>query len=63
MDGVHGEESLAILDAIEEEFLWEKMIACQKSKGKRGLLNLKSSINYGDVSVPSRRWTCKAHMT
>jgi hypothetical protein len=34
MDGVHGEDpSLAILDAIEEEFHREKMIAHQKTKG------------------------------
>jgi uncharacterized membrane protein YjjP (DUF1212 family) len=32
---------------MEEEFQREKMIACQKSKGKRELLNLHSSINYG----------------
>jgi hypothetical protein len=38
------------------------MIACQKTKGKRELLNLKSSINYGDVSAPSRRGKGKAHM-
>jgi hypothetical protein len=31
------------------------MIAHQKTKGKRELLNLKSSINYGDASAPSRR--------
>jgi hypothetical protein len=62
MDSVHGEESLAILDAMEEEFHWDKMIARQKTKGKRKLLNLKSSINYCDVSAPSRRWKDKAHM-
>jgi hypothetical protein len=33
MDGVHGEVSLAILDALEEEFHWDKMIARQKTKG------------------------------
>jgi hypothetical protein len=63
MDGVHGEESLAILDLIEEEFHRENMIARQKTKGKRELLNLKSSINYGDVSAPSRPWIGKAQMT
>jgi hypothetical protein len=64
MDGVHGEDpSLAILDAIEEEFHQEKIIARQNTKGKRELLNLKSSINYGDASAPSRRWKCKVHMT
>jgi len=54
MDGVHGVKSLAILDAIEEEFHWDKMLVCQKTKGKRELLNLKSTVNYGDVSTPSR---------
>jgi len=61
MDGVHGKDpSLAILDAIEEEFHREKMIARQKTKGRRELLNL---INYGNASTPSRRWKGKAHMT
>jgi hypothetical protein len=64
MDGVHGEDpSLAILDAIEEEFHWEKMIVHQQTKGRRELLNLKSSINYGNVSAPSSHWKGKAHMT
>jgi hypothetical protein len=64
MDGVHGQDpSLANLDVIEEEFHWEKMIARQKTKGRRKLLNLKSSINYGDASEPSRRWKGKAHMS
>jgi hypothetical protein len=62
LDRVHGEESLIILDAMEDEFHRDKMIACQKTKGKRELLNLKSSINYGDVSAPSRRGKGKAHM-
>jgi hypothetical protein len=48
---------------MEEEFYWDKMIARQKTKGNRELLNLKSSINYGDVSAPSRRWKGKTHMT
>jgi hypothetical protein len=52
MDGVHGEESLAILDAMEEEFHRDKIIVRKKTQ-----------INYGDVSAPSRRWKGKAHMT
>jgi hypothetical protein len=40
MDGVHGEESLAILDAMEEEFHRDKMIARQKTKAKREFLYL-----------------------
>jgi hypothetical protein len=55
MDGDFEEEALAIRDAMEEEFLREKMIARQKSKGKRELLNLQSSVNYGGASDSSRR--------
>jgi hypothetical protein len=52
MDGVHGEDpSLAIMDAIEEEFHRERIIARQKTKGRRELLNLKSSINYDNASL------------
>jgi len=39
------------------------MIVHQKTKGKRELLNFKSSINYGDANASSRRWKGKAHMT
>jgi hypothetical protein len=46
MDGDEDEDlSLAILDAIEEEFYWETMVARQKTKGRKELLNLKSSIS------------------
>jgi hypothetical protein len=62
LDGVQGEESLAILDAMEDEFHRDKMIARQKTKGKRELLNLKSSINYGVASAPSKRGKGKALM-
>jgi hypothetical protein len=61
IDGGYGEESLAILDASEE--VWDKMIARQKTKGKRELLNLKSFINYGEMRAPSRRGKGKAHIT
>jgi hypothetical protein len=37
-------------------------VAHPKTKGKRELLNLKSSINYGDESTSSRRWKDKAHV-
>jgi hypothetical protein len=59
MDGFQDEESLAILDALEEDIHRDKMIARQKTKGKRELLNLKSSINYGDASTSSKRWKGK----
>jgi hypothetical protein len=63
IDGDEGEDpSLAILNAIEEEFHRKTMIARQKTKGMRKLLNLKSSINYDDASAPSRHWKGKAHM-
>jgi hypothetical protein len=59
MDGDFGEETLAIRDAMEEEF---QFFARQKSKGKMELLNLHSSINYGDGTIPlgvgKARHTC-----
>jgi hypothetical protein len=62
MDGFQDEESLAILDALEEDIHRDKMIARQKTKGKMELLNLKSSINYGDASTSSKHWKGKALM-
>jgi hypothetical protein len=56
-------ESLAILDAITEDFYRDQLVACKKTKGKRELLNLKSSVNYGDVSAPSRCRKGKDPMT
>jgi hypothetical protein len=61
-EGSFGEEALAIRDAMEEDFRREKMIARQKSKGKRELLNLHSFINYGVAKDPSRSMKGKAHM-
>jgi hypothetical protein len=48
-------ESLAIHDAISEDFFRDSLVARKKTNGKRELLNLKSSVNYRDVSTPSRR--------
>jgi hypothetical protein len=62
LEGAFGEEALAIRDAMEEDFQRVKMIARQKSKGKRELLNLHRSINYGDAKVSSRSRKGKAHM-
>jgi hypothetical protein len=59
MDGDFGEEALAIRDAMEEEF---HFFAHQKSKGKMELLNLHSSINYGDANYPCRSRKGKAHV-
>jgi hypothetical protein len=55
LEGAFGDEALAIRDAMEEEFQRDKMISRQKSKGKRELLNLHSSINYGDAKSSARR--------
>jgi hypothetical protein len=63
IDGDEGEDpSLATLNAIEEEFHRETMVARQKTNGRRELLNLKSSTKHGDARAPSRRWKSKAHM-
>jgi hypothetical protein len=63
VDSAKGEDpSLATLDALEEEFLREIKVARLKSKGGREILNLVSSINYGDASASSRRRKGKAHM-
>jgi len=55
---------LAILDphVSEEEFHRKSMVACQKTKGRREVLNLKSPINYGDDYATSRRQKSKAHI-
>jgi hypothetical protein len=55
---------LAILDASasEEEFHRESIVARQKTKGRREVLNLKCSINYGVNYVTSWRRKNKAHM-
>jgi hypothetical protein len=54
LKGAFGDEALEIRDAVEEEFQRDKMISRQKSKGKRELLNLHSSINYGDSKLSAR---------
>jgi hypothetical protein len=56
MDSVDSEDpSLATLNAFEEDFLWDVKIACLKSKGRREILNLVSSINYGDPPLGVRK--------
>jgi hypothetical protein len=54
--------SLVILKAIEEDYHQEVKAARPKTKGRREVLNLGSSINYGDSSVSSRLRKDKAHM-
>jgi hypothetical protein len=56
LDGVEDKDSsFTILDAIEEDFHQVKNGTRLKIKGRREMLNLKSSINYGNASMPSRR--------
>jgi hypothetical protein len=40
----------------------EEMIKCQKTKGKKELLNLQSSVNYGDSKISSRCRKGKTYM-
>jgi hypothetical protein len=54
--------SLAILDAIEENFHWGVKAARPKSKGRREVFNLAISINYRDSCASSRRKKGKADM-
>jgi len=53
---------LWLLDASvsEEEFQRESMVVRQKTKVRKDVLNLKSSINYGDDYATSRRRKSKA---
>jgi hypothetical protein len=53
--------SLVLVDAFEDYHPVGK-VARHKSKGKRELLNLKSSINYGDAISSSRSGKGKAHI-
>jgi hypothetical protein len=46
---------LALLKAVEEDF----KVAWAKYKGNRELLNLKSSVNYGDASNWRRKGTTR----
>jgi hypothetical protein len=66
-DGVsNGEEVedplLEFQDAIKEDLLRIVKLACPKNKGRRKVLNLNSSINYGNASMSSRRGKGMAHM-
>jgi len=49
----HGERIRAITD---------EMIKRQKTKGKKELLNLQNSVNYGDSKTSSRRRKGKTHL-
>jgi len=54
--------SLTILEAIEEEYHRGVKVACPKTKGRREVLNLASSISYGNSSASSPFRKGKAHM-
>jgi len=54
--------SLAILEAIEEDFHRGGKAAHPKTKGRREVLNLVNSINYNDSSASSRLRKGKAHI-
>jgi hypothetical protein len=63
LDGDEDEDpSFIILDAIEEDFHLVAKVERLKIKGMREVLNLKSSINYDDASVPSQRRKGKARV-
>ena len=49
-----------LLDAIGEDLLKEVKVAQAKYKGTRELLNLKTSINYGNDLTSSRQGKGKA---
>jgi hypothetical protein len=57
-----GDLSLAILYAFEEDFLLEVKVVRLKTKGRMEILNLVSSINYGDARASTRHRKGKAHM-
>jgi hypothetical protein len=46
------DQKLALLNKVKENFLWEIRVVQPRTKGKRELLNLESSINYGIASGP-----------
>lgn len=54
--------SLEILDTFQEEFLRKVKVACPESKGRMEILNLVSSINYGDASASTWHRKGKAHV-
>jgi hypothetical protein len=63
LDSVEDKDpSLPILDAFEEDFLRKVKVVHLKTKGRREILNLVSSINYGDASASTRHRKCKAHV-
>jgi len=50
------------MDAFEYEFFQKVKVARLKTKGRRKILNLVSTINYGDASASSWYRKGKAHV-
>ena len=65
LDWIYSDEdggpTMALLNTVEEDFNQEVKVACSKSKGKRKLFNLKSSVNYGDSCASNWRRKDKVH--
>jgi hypothetical protein len=69
-------KAVGIWERLSQEYAWtvseeygeriraitEEMIKLQKTKGKKELLNLQSSIDYGDSKTSSRRRKGKSHV-
>jgi hypothetical protein len=47
---------------LKRTFFQVVKLACPKNKGRKEVLNLNSSINYGDASVSSQRGKGKNHV-
>ena len=60
--GEDEDPTLALLDAVKEDFCREVKVARPKTKGKKKLFNLKSSINYGDANTSVQRGKGKAQV-
>lgn len=62
----NGEEvedpSLEFQDAIQEDLLRIVKLVRPKNKGRREVLNLNNSINYGDTSMSFRLGKGKVHV-
>jgi hypothetical protein len=55
--------SLVIMDAFENDFFRKfKVARPKKTKGRREILNLVSTINYGDASASSQHRKGKVHV-
>jgi hypothetical protein len=65
LDWIYSDEdedlTLVLSNAVEEDLHREVEVARPKSKGKRELFNLKSSVNYGDTYTSNQRRRGKAH--